>query len=235
MSTPTVESILDKHYEAMGGRARLDNIKAIRFDGILTEDGHDLEFSVLKLRPNCIKVVVEDGNFSEGFDGETAWEMRDDGIPRLVTGPRRLALERSVEWPSMIRSFDEFRAMGNLMVYSGSDLIDGREYHILQLALKDGLKRHYYFDAESYLLVRQRDVRPIHPDEDPLTIEALSEEFRKVEGVPISFKSREYVVETGEVLIKIRWEDITLNPAVTKDDFQIPPQPQPKTEEAEAD
>src|SRR5205814_946231 len=78
----------------------------------------------------------------------------------------------------------ELKQRGHRLELVGRETIDGANYYVLRLTLSDGFTTSLYIDADSWLITRRRDVRPLHVDVDPTptTNELRNSDFRWIAG-----------------------------------------------------
>ena len=88
---PPAQTVIDRHVEAVGGRAALKAHSSANIKGSITipANGMTGTIEVFAARPN--KVVAKTtlagiGDIAEGFDGKVAWAMSPMTGPMLATG-----------------------------------------------------------------------------------------------------------------------------------------------------
>jgi hypothetical protein len=81
-SQTSVNEILRKHFEAMGGLNNWNRIESIQMNGTIERDGQTVDIVIVKKRPDQIRATVTvpiPGKENEAFqiirahDGKTAW------------------------------------------------------------------------------------------------------------------------------------------------------------------
>ncbi|HYK23230.1 MAG TPA: hypothetical protein VEU75_01045, partial [Candidatus Acidoferrum sp.] len=138
------------------------------------------------------------------------------GEQKPATEKATAALMHGVELPGKLFGLHELRARGHKMKSIGREQIEGINYHVLQLILKDGYAVSLYVDPNSWLVTRRRDVRPLHVDVDPrpTTIEQVSSDFHDVNGVKFPFATAETDLNTGRLLESTIMESVKINPSL---------------------
>lgn len=89
--------------------------------------------------------------------------------------------------------------------------IDGRPTHRLMVRLPDGFEREYLLDAETYLVVAERQSSPFHAFGEAITTETRVGDYRWVGGVLFPFRYRETAIATGRVMTEMQWGEIRTN------------------------
>jgi caffeoyl-CoA O-methyltransferase len=155
-SIHTLESVIERYIDALGGRAAIERVETRRCRGRLVTDlpsndppvHETLEMEVYSALPNKWLLVGRDssGILKNGFDGETGWDQNLDTVkpePRMERA--KLAFLVTPHGPLHIG--DYFHEMS----LEGTVELDGR---ICYAVTSDRKESHYtlYFDTETGLL-----------------------------------------------------------------------------------
>jgi hypothetical protein len=206
---PTADEIINKHIEAVGGRAALARFKTrVAVGTIKKEDEPEGRMAIMSEAPNRLSVVYDfrDYTFRMVYDGKSA--------------SVRPALPRQVSY--LTDKFQEMMASGlmfndislyNLLATSepgalkfeakGTKKVDGRAAYVVQVKPPKGPAMKLYFDTETYMWVRTdygkasvskemgtftNDV--VNQGGSELTVDFYVEtsDFRDVDGVKLPFK-----------------------------------------------
>lgn len=147
----TVEEIVNRSAEAMGGSGHLEELKTIRFD-IPLQDGPPLTIEIV--RPNMER-KERPGRSILVFDGHRAFWL--EGPPRedgTLEGPRLTSEDEWFHFPIEIAVY--FPAYFDYPAeYLGETLVDGSPAHLLQVTLPEDFLVVWAVDAESFLPVRR--------------------------------------------------------------------------------
>ena len=149
---PDAKTILDRHIEAIGGRAAIKARNSTKATGTVSiaTNGMSGELEVYSMRPNkqLVKMSFAGiGEMMEGFDGTHAWSMNPMSGPRLITGEE--ATQRSLD-----ADFDSSHDPG--AKYSSTKTLekttfDGRECYKVSLVRKDGVEDIDFYDVATGL------------------------------------------------------------------------------------
>jgi hypothetical protein len=82
----------------------------------------------------------------------------------------------------------------------GRTTIGARDLYQIDVTQRDSTRASYYIDAQTFMLSRVRNQRPLHPTEPSKLIELVLDDFRPVSGVLFPFRGIERDVESGEPL-----------------------------------
>src|SRR5262249_3513083 len=155
--------------------------------------------------------------YSEGYDGQRPWQLPQDAEHAIGSSPSgAAALRHGLELPINLRGLHEMGARGHQLTLRGREVVDGTNYHVVELRLDDGFTTHPYVNPSTYLIDRMRDVRALHPDADARTrrLEQRYEDFRKVDGRMLPFKSSQVDLRTGQVMQTTTVLEVITNPTL---------------------
>ena len=198
---PSLEQIVARHLNAIGGRLRLAAIQSIQASGILNERGTLHPVFTDRHRPNRLRVRMMHGGelvFTEVYTGSRSWEGAPGKENCAPDSGARNATRRAAE------QFDD--PLLSALAYAASARlrdrvrIDDRDLYQIDVTGRDGSQGSYFVDARSFLLNRVRNRRPLHPGEPVRLIELVLDDYRPVRGILFPFRSIERDVESGEPL-----------------------------------
>ncbi len=186
---PTVPEILAKYVQAIGGKAANEKIKSRVTKGTveISPMGIKGTFESYAAAPNksFAKVTLDGiGDFYDVFDGTTAWAIN----------PLQGSHDKQGEELAQSKLAYNFNRETNLdrlypkMELKGIEKVGADDAYVV-VATPDKLPAEtFYFDTKSGLLVRQ-DTTGISP-EGKIPGKTLFEDYREVDGVKISFRTR---------------------------------------------
>ena len=215
----SLDEIIERNADAIGGRAAIEAIQSIQIDLHIKDPSFEVDGTYYASRPGKMRIDVSaEGKhvFTEAFDGQSGWQWEGKGEQKPATEKATAALRHGVELPGKLFGLHELKARGHRMKSIGRERIDGVNYHVLQLILNDGYAVSLYVDPNSWLVIRRRDVRPLHVDVDPTptTIEQVSSDFRDVSGVKFPFATTEKDLNTGKLLESTATKGVKINPTL---------------------
>jgi hypothetical protein len=216
----SLDEIVERNTDAMGGRAAIETVQSIQIDLHIKDPSFEVDGTYYAARPGKMRIDVSaDGKhvFTEAFEGQSGWQWEGKGEQKPATEKATAALRHGVELPGKLFGLHEFKARGHKMKLIGREQIDGVNYYALQLILNDGYTISLYVDPNSWLVARRRDARPLHVDVDPTptTIEQVSSDFRDVNGVKFPFATTETDLKTGELLESTITKGVKVNPTLS--------------------
>jgi len=210
----TVDEIVARHLAARGGVEKMRTIATLVYshgtysEGDYSSDGK----AFMAFKAPYFRVVGDpddpETRFSEGYDG-AAWEWyADPGVVIRTVGAASRAARHGAAY---MGPFLDYRDRGTKIEIQGSATIGGRRAWDLLVTLRDGFQRHYFIDAESWLVVAARYVAPQHAFGAEVRTEARFSDDRRVNGVLFSFHNAEVDLATGKTLNEMQWGAIEAN------------------------
>jgi hypothetical protein len=221
---PDLETIVDRHVAARGGRAAIEAIDAFETDIQVVEPEFEVDGSYVATRDGRMRgdiVAAGQPVFTEALDRRRAWTWTPDGGVRDASAAGAAALRRGIEVPFKLFGLHEVRERGHRLELAGRETRGGVDYHVLRLTFDDGFESLYYLNPSTWLIDRDRQRRALHVDVDPtpVWIETSYEDYRPVGGVLFPHRQVERQVASGEVLATVTVRKIRLNPPLSPERF----------------
>jgi hypothetical protein len=221
----TVDDVIERNAKAMGGRIALEAVHTIEVDLHITDPGFEVDGTYRAARPGRMRIDVKaDGQhvFTEAFDGRNGWQWKGEGTAEPASPKATAALRHGVELPGKLFGLHELKQHGHQIELVARERVEGVDYYVLRLTLNDGYTTSLYVDPQSWLIMRRRDVRPLHVDVDPTptTIEQRISDYREIAGVQFSFASKEIDLKTGKELESSKVNRIKVNPPIDQSIFE---------------
>lgn len=185
---PSIDQILDKYIQALGGAANLAKLTSYTAKGTSllfgNEKGDPAE--IYAKAPDKLTTLVHqrEGDLARVFDGQNAWVM----LPLTVVGEYEFTaaareggkLDGQMAFPGNIKSF-----FTNWKV-SFPSIIDGKDVSVVQGSRAPGFLATFYFDKQTGLLRRMVRYATSAVGRVPTQIDYS--DYRPVDGVMMPFK-----------------------------------------------
>ena len=222
----TVDEIIERNTQAMGGRSIIEAVQSIEVDLHIVDADFEVDGKYRAARPGRMRIdIAADGKqvYTEAFDGTRGWQSKGTAVEE-ASSKGTAALRHGIELPGKLFGLHELRQRGHRVDLAKRETIDGANYYALRVTLTDGYTTTLYVDPNSWLIMRRRDVRPLHVDVDPTpaTIEARFSDFRKIDGALFAFVSTDTDLATGKILETTRVRSVKLNPQFDPTIFNRP-------------
>jgi len=223
----TVDEILARHLEALGGAGNVAALRSLRMTGKAVFGGGDFkveaEWAELTSRPgrSRTELTLQGLTAVDAFDGREAWrvapfEGRFQAERKSADETKFAAQQADIEGP-LVRS----REKGHRVESLGSEDVDGTLAHKLRVTLKDGDVQYWFLDPDHFLEIRVVSVRRIRGVER--ITEADLGSYARVAGVFVPFS-----IEVGEKgrpkFARFMAERAEANAAADEALFAFPPQ-----------
>jgi hypothetical protein len=213
----SLDELLACHDSAAGGPA-LRAVSRLEYRIAIEEGGMTLRGRYRATRDGRVRIdVFSDSTrvFSEGWDGDHAWEQPQDAAVPTRAGPQAsAALRHGLAQPGHLWTLADMRRNGHSLALESLDLVDGINYYVVRLTLSDGFQVWYLLHPETCLIARNRDFRAFHPALDlrQKWIESVFDQFRTEHGITQPYRERNVDRATGKTISTTRVLAIALNP-----------------------
>ncbi|HTZ75706.1 MAG TPA: hypothetical protein VMB47_17430 [Candidatus Aquilonibacter sp.] len=203
-STPTVDEIINRYIDAIGGRAALEKITSRASMGTISVPAMDLSGTVLihEKAPNrLLQVIVINGNaFRQGFDGTTGWsDDPADGL-RVFSGEELAEAQRDADFYQPLH----LRTIYPDLRFAGTEKVGDRDAYVLEGAAPGENKPDkMYFDAVDGLALRFISHR--HTADGEADVQEDFQDYRNVDGLELPFTmvltggSSDFTIRIAEV------------------------------------
>ena len=153
----TLDEIIAKHYETMGGLEKIKALNSMRITGsMMVGPGMEAPLLMERKRPGKrrLEFSVQGMTGVQAFDGEKAWSL----MPFMGKKDPELASEEDSKHEAEDADFDgplvDWKAKGHTVELIGKEPVEGADAYKLKITKKNGDIEYYYLDAETYLLVK---------------------------------------------------------------------------------
>lgn len=183
-ASQTVDEIVAKNIEALGGMEKLRAIKSVRMTGKMTL-GPGIEAPVVMelKRPNAMRldITVQGMVGSQAFDGASGWTLMPfagSKVPQqMAADEMKLAQEQAdIDGPLI-----DYKTKGNTVELQGKEKVEGADAYKLKVTLKNGDVRTLYLDAEHFLQIKDEAKRTVRGTE--IESETIVGDYKEVGGM----------------------------------------------------
>lgn len=152
----TVDAIVNKHVEAMGGAERLASLKTVKMSGNMNMQGDEISLTISRSHMVGVRVDIEVGGTSNYQIANTAegWVY----MPALgITEPAKMedaelkAMQSQIDVQGMLFNWKE---KGSTVMLDGSEEIDGSTAYKLNVRQKSGFLMTVYVDGKSGMIMK---------------------------------------------------------------------------------
>lgn len=224
-----VARILARNAETRGGVQAWQGIRSMVWVGhveVANRPDQNLPFMLEQKRPGSSRFEIISGGQKSVriYNGQEGWRVRGNGLSK----PEMQAFSaEELRFAHVTPVIDgvlmDYVAKGYTIRASGDDVLDGRQNHVLSVALPDGVVHRVWVDAQTFLESRlDREVRNAGGQIVPTTVRYR--DYHVFEGLRMPV-----TVETGaqsgaDPGSKLVIEKVALNPELGGDLFERPGQ-----------
>ena len=207
--------ILKKATKAIGKKKAIKNIKSYRKEGLIIResDGKSGNFLAQATKPGLYNEQFDLDGFEveRGFNGRSGW-IRDsrEGL-KTYTGKPSDHLKAEVDY--RVWRWVDYKKLKARAVPAEKNSIDGKAVKGVKIVSRKGVPVTLYFDASSYLLVREEIMSG-----DELIVYEYSD-FRPVSGVKEPFKMK---MTQDDVSYNVNFDRIVHNTLIEQSEFDFP-------------
>jgi hypothetical protein len=212
-SMPTVDQILDKYVQALGGKAAIEKMTTLIIKGKVDvpSTGESGSMETYRKAPNKEMQMINipsNGPSQRGFDGTVGWNWDPDSGSSDMSSADLAAMKLESDFYRDIRLKELYPKIS----LKSKERVGDREAYVVEAPHEDGSSEKMYFDTESGLLI-QSEVPIDVPDEGKTIVNSQYEDYRELEGVKVAFTIRQtsadfdYVIKLSEVKYNVPIDD----------------------------
>jgi zinc protease len=217
---PTIDQILDKYVQAIGGKAAVEKLTTRMMKGSLeTPEGTGGSTEFYAKAPSK---YVEMSNFpdygiiQEGFDGTLGWSKNPESSARELSSAESAVNNREKNLHRDIR----LKELYPKMTLRGTQRVGNRQAYLIEAVPLEGNPEKMYFDTQTGLLLR-RELERVTMEEGIVLLEIFLDDYREVDGVKLPFTIRRstpdysYALKFSEIRHNIPIEDARFHKPTT--------------------
>jgi hypothetical protein len=239
LSAQTVEEVIAKHIQALGGADKLKTIKTKRFAGKFSgAGGPEFPAKLDQARPEKVRLefTIQGLTGVQAYDGRVGWAINPFGGKKDAELMGEDQLKSIQEQADFDGSFlVDYKEKGHKIQSMTKDVVEGTDAYKIQLLLKNGTVQTVYLDAEEFLEIKNETRRTVRGTETEQ--ESIVGDYKEVDGIWIPY-SFEFGPKNSPSSAKQKFtvEKVALNVPIDESEFTMPKAgaakpPAPKTEE----
>jgi outer membrane lipoprotein-sorting protein len=228
----TVDQIVDKHTQALGGADKLKAIQSVTLSGKAVVAGGQIEAPiVMKIkRPASMRMemTVQGKSFIQAFDGTTSWTLNPFmGSPDPQKSNDEDTQQAKDDSDFIEGSLVDYKAKGNTVELIGKEDVEGTSTYKLKITKKGGSVEYQYLDAQTFLPLRSSGKRKQAGQE--MEFESTPSNYKPVNGVMMPYSLSQKV--NGNPMMDLTVEKIEVNAPIDDSVFQMPEKPKEEKKE----
>jgi outer membrane lipoprotein-sorting protein len=222
LSAATLEEVLDRHFEAIGGRDKIAAVQSARMTVKQVMGPQEVPATIQWRRPDKVRLefTVQGMTGIQAYDGKTAWMVMPflgKNDPEEMTGDD---LKDIIEQADLIEGpLFNWKEKGHTLELVGEDTVEGTPAWKLKLTRKNGDVSTIWLDKEAYVQIKSEGKRKRGDQE--LEVETSFGDYKEVGGLmfPHSIQSKPKGAPQGA---NISIQSIELNPTLDDGVFAMP-------------
>jgi hypothetical protein len=211
----TLDEIVNKHIDAIGGKDNWSKVKSMRLEGAMKAQGAEIkivrtlvdrknmrmDISVMGMNGYSILTPTEGWSFMP-FQGQTK--------PEPMTADDVKASQDELELQD---EFITYKDLGKKLEFIGKEDVDGTECLKLKMTDKDGQETSYFLDPENYYIIKS--ITKIKADGKEMENAAFFSNYKKTnEGIV-------YAMSFSGGFGDMEITKLEINPAIDESLFKI--------------
>jgi len=185
-SLPTVDELLARYVEAMGGAKAINAITSRVVKGTVDIPGQSRggSFETHTQAPNKSTTVIDAypfGKIKIGYNGRGGWSQTPQGVQPIKIASELSSLQRDSDIYAAVRVKINFAKV----TLAGTSQIGYREVYVLDLQPAAGAVERLYLDAKTWLPARLNTTRKLGAVNEP--VEIYFDDWQAVDGIKYPF------------------------------------------------
>jgi hypothetical protein len=189
--TPTVEQLIERFIQAIGGRSNWLQIKSQYSSGKIEipELNDSGSFEVYSKAPNRTLVILRLarlGNITVAFDGQRGWSQTQHNEVKFASADEQDARKRDADSYKYLHFKEHFVASSLV----STEKVEGMNTYVIEVtAIPDKVQERLYFDVATGLLVRRDIIGKAIQNKNPSDVMYYGD-YREVGGVKVACSLR---------------------------------------------
>ncbi len=213
----SLDDVLKKYVKATGLET-LANAKSFQIKAKINQMGMELPMEMKIKKPNKFRIEMEmqGQKMVQAYDGEKGWMI----APWVSPDPQDMSgdqLKDALDQADMEGELYHYKEKGHTIEFVGKVNLDGKPAYKLKLTTKDGNKKTYFIDADTYLVTKVK--AKISANGQTVDVTQNMSDFKTFDGITMAMKL-ESVSPMGKA--EIVMEDVKLNVDIDDAIFKKP-------------
>jgi hypothetical protein len=153
----TVDDVITKHIEAMGGKEKLMGLKTVKMEGSLTVQGFEVGVNITVTHNVGARTDISVPGMGDGFQITTpakGWDFmpfQGQSAPEEVNAEQLQARLGQIDLHGSLMNYKE---KGNTVELVGKEKVDGVECYKIKVTKSTGQVSHLFIDATTYYRIK---------------------------------------------------------------------------------
>ncbi|HEY6438134.1 MAG TPA: hypothetical protein VIY47_16200 [Ignavibacteriaceae bacterium] len=217
LTAQSVEEIVSKNLNAMGGAAELKTVKSVVMETTIKLQGLEIENHTTIVIGKAVRSdsKIMGNDLVQAFDGTTPWSI----TPTLMGGngePQVMSAEMSKSIISQVDPFPllDYTRKGTRIELLASEKVKDKEAHHLKIYTKDGDESELWIDVASGLVSKSKSMQ------NGQEVEVFFSNYTVIEGINFAMSMETSSPMAG--IINIDTKTVKLNSVIDESIFKMP-------------
>jgi len=222
----TLESVIQRHADARGGEAAIEDVRSLRLDLEITEPGFTVRAKYIATRDGYMRVDIFSGDervFTEALGPDGGWQLlQAASVATGLSEDGEQALRRGLT--GNLYGLHELPGLDYTLSLAGSAERDEKRFWVIDQVGPAGFSKRLLLDESSYLVMSEIETSALHPDVD--STKALQEthysNYQASAGVLFPRRTVKKDSATGEIVQTVEVKKVAINPEIEATLFDPP-------------
>lgn len=153
----TLDEIVNKHVEAIGGKDNWAKVKSLKMENTLKANGAEIKITIYQvdkkaMRQNIALMGLEGYSILTNTEGWTYMPFQGQTKPEAMTADD---VKKAQDGLNLQDEFITYKELSKKLELIGKDDVDGTECFKLKMIDKDASETTYYIDPSNYYVIKE--------------------------------------------------------------------------------
>ncbi|HXD93344.1 MAG TPA: hypothetical protein VNX01_09030 [Bacteroidia bacterium] len=153
----TLDEIVNKHVEAIGGKDNWAKVKSLKMENTLKANGAEIKITIYQvdkkaMRQNIALMGLEGYSILTNTEGWTYMPFQGQTKPEAMTADD---VKKAQDGLNLQDEFITYKELSKKLELIGKDDVDGTECFKLKMIDKDATETTYYIDPSNYYVIKE--------------------------------------------------------------------------------
>jgi hypothetical protein len=214
----TIDEVVSKHIEAMGGPEKMKALKSLTTEGTMQVQGMEFPFKTWSVHNTAMRVDFEamGTTNTQVVSSNGGWMFMPVQQQQAPVDSDPETVKEGISELDLTGDLYDYKAKGNTLELIGKETQDGQEFYKIKLTRKNGTVSNILLDAKTYLVSKKITSKTIQGQEMELT-EVLSNYKKTADGYTYAA-----TIEQQPMGVKMNFGKYEYNAAVDSKLFDKP-------------
>jgi len=178
----TADEVINNYVTAIGGMDKINSINTAKMTGKFSAGSMDINFVRYYKRPTKMKMemTIQGMTMIQAYDGTSAWMLnpfQGSREPEKMSEVDSKEVKNNADLEGNIVNYQQ---KGGKVEFIAKEDMEGTEVYKIKLTDKDGDVTYYFFDVQSYLLLKETSKRKM--GEKEASVDVIYGNYKATDG-----------------------------------------------------